>query len=153
MSLACGREVDCVSSGDMARLSHLERKVLCVEPILMSVQDSLLGLQEVFGRSSTAVNSPSAISDRYARNLRSYSADNAAYRYYARTVLNKTVTCTRLLDGLLNFRHQNISLSLANASVDDSATVRVLTTITVVYLSSMAVAVSPVTNKLPPTQR
>lgn len=141
MSLACGRERDCVRAGDMARLAHLELKVACVEPILVSTCDTLLRLQQVFDLplgSRTAPTPPSLCT----RKLRAHLGDCTAYGTYARNVIHKTVLSARLLEGLLNLRHQSISLSLANATSDDSATVRVLTTITVIYLSSMAVAVS-----------
>lgn len=140
MSLFCGRELDCVSARDMAQSSHLERKIACVDIILMSVQDVLCGLEAILTRQDQIASSAVTFGP-FASSLRARMADIAACQRYARAVLNKAAASSRLLDGLLDFRHQSIAHALSNATVDDSATVRVLTTITVVYLSSMAVAV------------
>lgn len=72
-----------------------------------------------------------------------------AFHAHARGIHDKCQSAVQLVDRALNLKHQRIAqeqtelmTKLAESTVDDSATVRVITVITLIYLSFTVVGVS-----------
>ena len=81
--------------------------------------------------------------------LHNYAAMTAAYSQNAEYLRDKIRGTAELLSETLNLKHQKIAqsisentLALTNAAVKDSATIRVITVVTLLYLPATFVAVS-----------
>jgi len=144
-------DVDAVSPDETADLLYFESKTLPLEVAATAAANLCEGLQQCSRRladHSRGTASPTK-TEQEVEWLRNYRNRATAWASNANALL---VTCERavqLLDRVLDLKSQQIAqqqnttiLALTKSTVDDSATVRVITAITLVYLSCTVVAVS-----------
>ena len=136
---------------DMTDLNFIETRLLPVESILNGLDLVLHGLEEMFSKWLARDGSGhAAIQQDWAEMLGNQRKKTAAYRNYSHILLQKCSSSSKLLEGIMDFHSQAIArqqsshvLFLTTATVDDSTTVRVITAITLAFLSFTAVAVRP----------
>ena len=134
-----------VVASDMAEINFVATRLLPIEAILIASGHVLDGLERISQRWSHHLAGPvSPIQDSlWSGGLFNERNELVAYRSYLHVLMQKCSNVSKLLDGILNFRQSSHVLLLTTSTVDDSATVRVITVITLVFLSFTAVAVSP----------
>jgi hypothetical protein len=141
------KDLNGVTSDDIADLSFTERRLVPVDAILASTT-RLLGDLEQFVQASSVISvSPSKLG--LAEILINAANTATAYRDNVAVLLLKCTSTQEVLNNILNLNNQRIAQQqndrvyyLTTATVDDSATVRVITAITLVFLSFTAIAVS-----------
>lgn len=142
------KHAESVTAEDLASLNYIETRLTPVESILSSFELILDGLERSTRQVKDVVNDDTE-RDRLLLAIQNYRNQVTAYRINANAILRKCATASKLLDGILVFNNQNTTqkqsqhvLYLTKSTVDDSVTVRVITTITLVFLSCTAVSVS-----------
>ena len=65
-----------------------------------------------------------------------------AFRMNAISLITRCQNTLQLVDGALKLENQRSAMGLTEIAVDDSATIRVMTTITLIFLSFATIAVS-----------
>jgi hypothetical protein len=144
-----GKDPSCVTPKDIVDLAFFESRLAPVVPLLRSIDSTfsaLFGLVERLPPSYT--DSDSTPSQDWAAIFTNRRYEVESYKFAVSGLLEKCACVQRLSEGLLNHQNQinaqrqtQATLRLTNATADDSAYVRVITAITVVFLSSTAVAV------------
>lgn len=141
------KDLDGVVAKDIADLSFTERRLIPVDAIL----GATARLAQDVGNFIQSKTTPSTgLTDEelieFCVNL---ASTTISYRENAATLLVKCISTLGVLNSILNLNNQRIAQQqndrvfyLTTATVDDSATVRVITAITLVFLSFTAVAVS-----------
>jgi hypothetical protein len=144
-------EVDAVTPDEMADLFFFESRILPLNVAATAAANISEGLQYCSTR--LAALSPGAglstTADQEIEWLHNYRKHALACASNTSALLTKCERAVQLLDRVLNLKSQQIAeqqntniLALTKSTVDDSATVRVITAITLVYLSCTVVAVS-----------
>lgn len=140
-----------VKPGDMSQLDFIRRKITPLEPLLLVFRTTLDGLDNAFHRwrASRPKDCHSKSEQEWLDLICNYRYRTSSYEAYVCGMKEKCSTALQLLNGILDFNNQNIARQqnervylLTNSTVDDSATVRVITGITLIFLSFTAVAVS-----------
>lgn len=137
------------SHSTLSELRRLEARLLLLPPIFHSIMESIKIL-EAF---NDALHTDSSISDETHNTtqeiLQNYSNTAAAYSHNATFIRDKIRGTAQLLSDTLNLKHQQIAqrisentLALNDAAVRESATIRVITVVTLLFLPSSFVAVS-----------
>ena len=127
----------------------IEARLLLLPTIFHSLNQSLELLQAY----SVAIQSDSSNSDPTCPStlevLANYQTLVEAYSQNTVFLINKIRKTAQLVSDTLNMKHQQITqdtnentLALTNAAVKDSATIRVITVVTLLYLPTTFVAVS-----------
>jgi hypothetical protein len=154
-----GKDPKCVRAEDTVNLAFLEGRLAPVTPLLGSLESTfgalfglesnLLGLESRSPPDDAKSVDTLACSPHWTAIFNNRRLEVESYKHAAQGLLEKCACVQRLAEGLLNYQNQQnvqqqtaATFALTNSTVDDSATVRVITVITVVYLSSTAVAVS-----------
>ena len=143
------KDVDGVSPDDITDLKLLESRLLPVEPALHAFWQLLDGLNHVIQHDELSKTLSPVATAEWAQQSSNYSKKVSAYMNNIRVLNRKCANTAQLLDQLFNFHNQRIArqqssavLFLTTKTVDDSATVRVITAITLVFLACTATAVS-----------
>lgn len=143
-------DVDAVTPDEMADLCYLESKVLPLEMAASAAANLCRGLQQCSKRLADHAGSPASFAqaEQELEWLQNYQGKAAACANNAGALLTTCERAVQLLDRVLNLKSQQVAqqqntaiLALTKSTVDDSATVRVITAITLVYLSCTVVAV------------
>ncbi|KAK3703769.1 hypothetical protein LTR37_014215 [Vermiconidia calcicola] len=150
-------DLSSVTPHDMVRLCDTQMRLLPQRHALKSLDKVLEGLDMAFGRWSMLEGDGNSTPTRQWKDLlRNLHAEITSYQSNAEAVLEKCETASKLLTGILEFHNRSIASQqesiareqndrvyrLTKFTVDDSITVRVVTTITLVFLSFATVAVS-----------
>jgi hypothetical protein len=141
------KDLDGVVAKDIADLSFTERRLIPVDAILAATTRLAQDLGNFIQSNTTSTASPTGVDlVEFCANL---ASTTICYRENAATLLVKCTSTLGVLNSILNLNNQRIAQQqndrvfyLTTATVDDSATVRVITAITLVFLSFTAVAVS-----------
>jgi hypothetical protein len=140
------KDLNGVTPDDIADLSFTERRLVPVDAILASTSRLLHDLG-VFVQSSP-ITSAGLLTLGLAESFTNAANTATAYRDNVTVLLLKCASTQEVLNSILNLNNQRIAQQqndrvfyLTTATVDDSATVRVITAITLVFLSFTAVAV------------
>ncbi len=150
--LVIGADIDdnlLFSHSTLSALRRIEGRVL----LLPSIFHSLIRDIELLGAFNDTFRSEGTCFDYNYRVtqevLQNYAAVAAAYSQNAEYLRDKIRGTAELLSDTLNLKHQKIAqsisentLALTNAAVKDSATIRVITVVTLLYLPASFVAVS-----------
>lgn len=137
---------------NMSSLHYFESRLIPCEAILDSFQQTLEGIKKTIRQHPRLGPGPREV-DKIFSN---YSNRATAYRSNVKVLLKKCASASQLLNGILNANDQKILredqrilrqqservLYLTRSTVDDSATVRVITFITLIFLTFTSVAVS-----------
>jgi len=143
--------VDAVSPDEMADLFFFESRLLPLSSAAAAAVSLCEGLLQCSRRwpAHLRITGPSAKIEEEIEWLENHRNKLAACSNHATALLTKCERAVQLLDRILNLKSQKIAqqqntniLALTKSTVDDSATVRVMTAITLVYLSCTVVAVS-----------
>jgi hypothetical protein len=139
--------LDCVRAEEIADINLCENRLLPVDTILAAWDQTLDGLAKVHSIWSQHAGDTSP--DLWPKEIDKYRRKVSAFRSYTRVLLQRCSNATKLLEKLLDLKNQSVTerhsahmMALTTNTVDDSATVRVITAITLVYLSCTAVGVS-----------
>jgi hypothetical protein len=141
------KDLDGVVARDIADLSFTERRLIPADAILAATTRLAQDLGNVIQSKTTSTVGPTGVElVEFCANL---ASTTISYRDNAATLLVKCTSTLGVLNSILNLNNQRIAQQqndrvfyLTTATVDDSATVRVITAITLVFLSFTAVAVS-----------
>jgi hypothetical protein len=143
--------VDAVSPDETADLFYFESKTLPLVVAATAAANLCEGLQQCSRKltdHSRSTESPTKTEQEVAW-LQNYQDKATAWASNANALLTTCERAVQLLDRVLNLKSQQLAqqqntniLALTKSTVDDSATVRVITAITLVYLSCTVVAVS-----------
>lgn len=143
--------VDAVSPDEMADLFFFESRLLPLSTAAAAAVRLCEGLLQCSQRwpAHLRITGPSGKIEEEIEWLENHRNKLAACSNHATALLTKCERAVQLLDRILNLKSQKIAqqqntniLALTKSTVDDSATVRVMTAITLVYLSCTVVAVS-----------
>ena len=137
------------SHSTLSGLRRIEGRLLGLPSIFQSLIDSI-GVLDAF---NDALQGDGSISSEDHKNtqeiLQNYVAMAAAYNSNAVYLLQKIQGTAQLLADTLNLKHQQTAqrtsentLALNDAAVKDSATIRVITVVTLLYLPASFIAVS-----------
>ena len=132
----------------LLQLRRLEARLLLLPPIFQSLIQVIQTLQTM----NDAFQAEGAVSDETHKTtqeiLQNYSRAAVAYLQNATFILQKTRATAQMLSDTLKMKHQqtaqNISentLALNNRVVQDSATIRVITVVTLLFLPGQFIAV------------
>ena len=132
----------------LLQLRRLEARLLLLPPIFQSLMQVIQTLQTT----SDAFQADGTVSDETHKvtqeTLQNYSRAAEAYLQNATFVLQKIRATAQMLSDTLGMKHQqtaqNISkntLALNNRVVQDSATIRVITVVTLLFLPGQFIAV------------
>ena len=137
------------SHSTLSALRRIEGRVLLLPPIFQSLIrdiDMLGAFNDTFRSEGTCIDCNHCVTQEILQN---YAAMAAAYGQNAEYLRDKMRGAAELLSDTLNLKHQQIAqsigentLALTNAAVKDSATIRVITVVTLLYLPATFVAVS-----------
>lgn len=127
---------------DMADLKFYECRLLPMHTALTGLENLLVGLERLFQRWCEHQESPPEVEHSWSEAVINYRCKADAHKTYLAILLQKCNSAASLLNGIVNFNSQSHTLFLTKATVDDSATVRVITFITLVFISFTVVAVS-----------
>lgn len=137
------------SHATLSALRRIEGRLLLLPSIFQSLIqdiDMLRAFTDAFQGEESFLDSDHCATQEVLRN---YTTMAAAYSQNATFLRDKVRGTAQLLSDTLNLKHQknaqSISentLALTNAAVNDSATIRVITVVTLVYLPATFVAVS-----------
>lgn len=139
-----------VDAEDLVNLHYYESRLLPLDVNLAALQRVIDGLQ-LLGNDWTSLVSAGDQALPPDSNVlyQNHSYTIAAYRENARVLMHKAQSSTRLLDGIMSVQNQSIAKLQNNRleymttmTVDDSATVRVIGVISLVYLSFTSIAVT-----------
>jgi hypothetical protein len=141
------KDLDGVVMKDIADLSFTERRLIPVDAILAATTRLAQNIGNFIQSNTTSTTGPTGVElVEFCANL---ASTTISYRENAATLLVKCTSTLGVLNSILNLNNQRIAQQqndrvfyLTTATVDDSATVRVITAITLVFLSFTAVAVS-----------
>lgn len=142
--------VDEVTPDEMADLCYFESKILPLEVAATAAATLYRDLQHCSKRLADHTGNPASFAKaaQELEWLRNYEGKATACANNAGALLTTCERAVQLLDRVLNLKNQQVAqqqntaiLSLTKSTVDDSATVRVITAITLVYLSCTVVAV------------
>lgn len=138
---------EAANAHDMAKLSLISKRLLPIQPLLLSLMRILDGLENCC--SFTLPGFSNAQTLQWQQFLKSSRDSAMALQDNAQVLQQKLAECSQLLTWILSYKSQCIAeqqnervLQLTHSTVDDSATVRVMTAITLVFLSFTAIAVS-----------
>lgn len=143
--------VDAVTPDEMADLFYFESRLLPLASAAAAADRLLVDLQHCSQRWPAHLRNtgPSAKIEEEVEWLENHRSKMTACSSHVTALLIKCERAVQLLDRILNLKSQQIAqqqntniLALTKSTVDDSATVRVMTAITLVYLSCTVVAVS-----------
>ena len=138
------------SHSTLSALRRIEARLLLLPPIFHSlIQD--INMLKAFNDALRAVGSiPESDHCATQEVLQNYATMAAAYSQNAVFLRDKIRGTAQLLADTLNLKHQKIAqsisentLALTDAAVKDSATIRVITVATLLYLPATFVAVGP----------
>lgn len=157
------RNANSVTIDDMAKLNHVQRKMVPIPSVLSSFELTLDGLERTYQRfrearrpvnmiatdqtntvDNTLLDSPHV---NWLDSLWNYRARSASHRSHLAAVTAQADMASQLLVGILDFHNRNVA-GQQNARValltaftgEDSATVRVMAAITLGFLSFTVVA-------------
>ena len=144
------KTIGTVTADDMADLSFVESRLQPAEALLDALDRTLQGLRqfhERWARLDSGIDQCSlAMGPQHIVNMRN---SVVAYKQYADTLLKRCHGAFQTLNGVLGVNSELISRRqadrveyLTTSTVDDSATVKVVTVITLIFLSFTAMAVS-----------
>lgn len=142
------KHLDGVVAKDIADLSFTERRLIPVDAILAATTRLAQDIGNFIQSNTTSTAGPTGGVElvEFCANL---ASTTICYRENAATLLVKCTSTLGVLNSILNLNNQRIAQQqndrvfyLTTATVDDSATVRVITATTLVFLSFTAVAVS-----------
>lgn len=136
------------SHSTLSRLRRTETRLLLLPTIFHSLIQSIHILEAY----SSALEADGSISDETCRStlelLANYRTLIEAYSQNTTFLLKKIGKTAQLLSDTLNLKHQQSAqdtsdntLALTNAAVKDSATIKVITVVTLLYLPTTFVAV------------
>jgi hypothetical protein len=127
----------------------IEARVLPVEPALIAFQRVLDGLDGMIRQNEYLKTLSTDAKSEWTECRTNYYGKASAYIANAQVLKQKCTSTAQLLDQIFNYHNQAIArrqssavLYLTNKSVDDAATVGVITKITLVFLACTATAVS-----------
>ncbi len=136
------------SHATLSKLRHIEARLLALPSIFDS---SIHGIQmleeyyETFRRDDSITDELHYATSEVLRNFRTLTE---AYNQNTIFLLEKVRTTAQLLSDTLNLKHQQTAehtsdntLAMTKAAVQDSATIRVITVVTLLYLPAMFIAV------------
>ncbi|KAM0712549.1 hypothetical protein Q7P37_011646 [Cladosporium fusiforme] len=141
--------VDAVTPDEMADLFYFESRLIPLSSAAAAAERLCEDLQQCSRRWPAQLRStgPSAKIEEEDEWLENHRSKVSACSSHAIALLVKCERARQLLDRILNLKSQQIAqqqntniLALTKSTVDDSATVRVMTAITLVYLSCTVVA-------------
>ncbi|KAF2168536.1 hypothetical protein M409DRAFT_21286 [Zasmidium cellare ATCC 36951] len=134
-----------VSTSDLADINYIESRLTPAQAVLTSIIKLCDDLETMTAEVKTLL--PDAADAQWPRTLSNSRAKLIAFRSNSSVLLRKTANISQMLNSILTFRSQEIMkeqservLFLTTSTVDDSATVRVITAITLVFLSFTVVA-------------
>lgn len=133
---------DGVDPEDRSNLTFFKTRLLPIEPVLRALDLGMDGFDKVISHYDQVFTPYNAMGS-WKQYLYNHRIKTATYRDQANTLLQKCANASQLLDSNLAHQQNSHILFLTNSTVDDSATVRVITAITLMFLSFTAVAVSP----------
>jgi hypothetical protein len=143
------KDLNGVAANDIADLSSTERRLVPVDAILGATTRLLRDLEHFVQSNSTLA--AGATVGELAELCANLASMTTAYRDNTAVLLVKCTSTLGVLNSILNLNNQRIAQQqndrvfyLTTSTVDDSATVRVITAITLVFLSFTAVAVSEI---------
>lgn len=138
-----------VSHSTLSGLRRIEGRVLLLPPIFQSLLHNIRILEIFNDALQTDDGASNDTHDDTQELLQNYATMVAAYNCNATYLLDKIRGTAQLLADTLNLKHQQTArrvsentLALNDAAVKDSATIRVITVVTLVYLPANFIAVS-----------
>ena len=137
------------SHANLSHLRKIEARLLLLPPIFHSLTQAINLLEAYNGASQVDDCSFDGDGRSTSEILANYRTLVEAYSQNAAFLVEKIRKTAQLLSDTLNLKHQLVAqdtnentLELTNAAVKDSATIRVITVVTLLYLPSTSVAVS-----------
>lgn len=132
-----------VTSDDLRNLHFCLDRLSPLDSILCSQLGTLEGLEQVV-RKHIVIDDPmrSAEPQEWQEFFTNSHTKLNAFRMNALSLLARCQNTLQLVDGALKLENQRNVMGLTEIAVDDSATIRVMTTITLIFLSFATIAVS-----------
>lgn len=94
--------------------------------------------------SDALFNARSSVSEAQFRiAINNFEHQLSGFKENAALLLTRITSVSQLLSDTLTFKQNQLVLELTRLSVNDSAAVRVITILTLIYLPATAIAVSP----------
>ena len=133
-----------ISHQELSKLRSIERKLQRVAPLTANFNETLLCVKMF--HAIVLENTPGAAIPEL---ISEYQDRARAYDQYAHFLLQRVAGTSKAISDALGLKHQKTAhktsqstLALTNVAVRDSATIRVITFVTLLYLPSTFVAVS-----------
>lgn len=137
------------SHSTLSSLPRLETRLLLLQPLLRSIIQSIQLLEAYNGSLSVSGDISNECQSATKDFLKNYEITAEAYLQNATFLLYKVRGTAQLLPDTLNLRHQQSAQTVSEntfiftrSTVQDSATIRVITLVTMLYLPASFVAVS-----------
>ena len=141
------------SHSTLSELRRIEARLLLLPSIFHSLTQSIQLLEGYNGAVQADGSHLDEIGRATSESLANYRNLIEAYSHNTAFLVEKIRKTAQLLSDTLNLKHQQIAqntdentLALTNAAVKDSATIRVITVVTLLYLPTTFVAVSVVSH-------
>lgn len=135
-----------ITPKDTAEIDNIKGKLSAAQSAAMSLSSVLDGLERMLQRWSqhSLHNERANSGDEVESAAKIINFRNQARGYERNSValVQKCDHASKLLEGVFNMTSQNAALELSASAADDSMTVRVITVITLVFLSFTVVAVN-----------
>lgn len=138
-----------ISHSTLSGLRHIEGRVLLLPPIFQSLAQNIQALQTFNDSLQADGGTPNENHTQTQELLQNYATMVAAYNSNAAFLVDKIRATAQLLPNTLNLRYQltaqgisENALALNDAALRDSATIRTITVVTLIYLPANFIAVS-----------